>query len=129
MPISFLIPTRKRPDNMRRLAASIYDNAAKPENVELLFYIDVDDIESYEIAGDLMEFYSNCGYIQGPRICLSEIHNTLLRYSKFDDIYCYAGDDNVVLTKGFDKIVYEEFDKYSDKLILLFGDDLFNPNT
>lgn len=125
--ISFLVPTRGRPTNMKRLADSIYEMAKYPDQVELWWYIDNDDKEEVvDMAQFLMEQYPTCSYYCGPRICLSETHNLLLEYTKFNSIYSYLGDDNVVRTLGYDEIVYEEFDKYQDKIILLYGSDLYN---
>jgi hypothetical protein len=41
--ISILIPTRKRPENIRRFVTAINSVTADPRNIEIIFGIDEDD--------------------------------------------------------------------------------------
>lgn len=128
--IAFLVPSRGRPSNMERLVNSIYENAAEPKNVDVWFRLDDDDNDSLYKAMDLFHEFGNVYARIGPRIVLSEMTNELHdKAKKICNIFCYLGDDCVVRTKEFDNIVREEFNKVSDRLILLYGSDGYNPNT
>lgn len=115
--ISLLLPSRGRPDNIERLAKSALDTAARPEEVELIVYIDNDD-DSYNGR----EYPANVHIYKTERTVLSVYWN--MAYAKArGDILMHCGDDIVFHTQGWDTIVEQEFDKYPDKIVLLYGDD------
>ena len=58
MNISCLLPTRQRPAGMIRLADSIFTTASDPDSIEIIFYIDNDDLPSKECADKLKEKYN-----------------------------------------------------------------------
>lgn len=115
--ISLLVPTRGRPENMRRLVNSARDTADYP--VPVVFYIDEDDTASAQEADDLC-----CDSVVGPRIVLSQMWNECYRLST-TDINMHCGDDIVFQTPSWDRIVEEMFDQFPDKIALVYGDDGF----
>ena len=115
--ISILVPTRKRPKNVRRIVSSILNNAHEPNQTEILFYIDEDDDT---FPDDILQH--NIRKIVGPRLWLSIMQN-ILYFNCRGEIIMYAGDDVVFSTPNWDQIVRSEFNKFEDKLILLYGDD------
>ena len=115
--VSILVPTRKRPENVRRLVLSILSNAHKPDQTEILFYIDEDDDT---FPDDILQH--NIRKIVGPRLWLSIMQN-ILYFNCRGEIVMYAGDDVVFSTPNWDQIVRNEFNKSEDKLILVYGDD------
>lgn len=121
MEISLLCPTRNRPNFMKELWESAYDNSLYKDKIELIFYIDSDDsgsIEMYESLG------SNVHAIIDERGegNLSIMWNKC--YEKASaDIVMHCGDDIRFRTPEWDKIVIDEFNKYEDKIVLVYGND------
>jgi hypothetical protein len=67
--ISFLVPTRNRPDRLQELINSVFTTASHPEDIEFIIYIDDDD-HSYDD-------FSLPGYakiIRGPRKNLAQCY-------------------------------------------------------
>lgn len=116
---SLLCPTRGRPTEIHRLYQSIIDTADKPEEIELVLYIDDDD-RSY----DGVEFNGKVSvqFVPGARIVLSQMWNECYKVSK-GDILMHCGDDIVFRTKGWDTTVKDAFSQYPDKIVFVFGDD------
>ena len=116
--ISILTPTRGRPENVKRLVRSALSTAQFPDQVEFLFYVDLDD-DSFpsEIES------TNVRVIRGPRMWLSVLQNILYANCK-GEIVMYSGDDLVFKTQGWDKKVVGAIEKYPDKLALVYPNDL-----
>tara|TARA_R110002012_G_scaffold43964_3_gene118555 strand:+ start:1079 stop:1774 length:696 start_codon:yes stop_codon:yes gene_type:complete len=121
MKISLLCPTRKRPSFMKELWESAHSNAAFKEDIELIFYIDSDDSESIEMCKTLG---TNVHAIIDERGDgnLSVMWNRCYEKSSAD-IVMHCGDDIRFRTLNWDKIVIDEFDKYDDKIVLIYGND------
>lgn len=134
MKISFLMPTRGRPHNMRRFAKSCFETAKNPSDVQIMMYIDDDDTESYATAHDLADEYG-CPcitFISGPRQYLSKCHNDLYTAEQngiqfcLSDIVSFIGDDVIFLTKGWDEKIISAFDEFQDKIVFVYPDDGMN---
>lgn len=115
--ISLLLPSRGRPFNVQRLAESALTHAADPDDIELIVYIDNDD-------------YSYIGRVFPPQVTIYKTQRTLLSnywnmaYDKArGPIYMHCGDDIVFQTEGWDDKVKAAFERYPDKIALIFGDD------
>jgi len=117
--ISILLPTRKRPANLRRLVTSIRETSVT--NPEIVVYIDDDDKESIPAAEEL-----KLEILVGPRIIMTDYWNKCFNVCS-GDIVMQMGDDVVFKTHGWDRMVEQEFEKWPDKLIVVHGDDL-DPN-
>ena len=115
--ISILTPTRERPENVRRLIESVLSNAEVPKKVELLFYVDHDDPT---FPKSLIS--ENVKIVIGPRLWLSVMQNILYANAS-GEIIMYAGDDVVLNTPGWDRIVRDEFEKFEDKICVVYGND------
>jgi glycosyltransferase involved in cell wall biosynthesis len=113
--VSLLLPTRNRPANLRRLHQSLEDTSR--QRPEVVLYVDEDDQVSADMAEDL-----GWKYVQGPRICLSEMWNEAYKIST-GDILMHAGDDIIFRTKSWDYHVVKAFSKFPDRLIFAHGDD------
>lgn len=110
--MSILVPSRGRPDNVRRLYKSLVDTTVG--EWELLIRLDLDDPANY----DQPPHQTN---IIGRRLLLSELWNDLVPYS-LGDILCHGGDDITFDTPGWDIIVREAFP--DDMVAFVHGDDL-----
>lgn len=114
--ISILLPSRGRPENVDRLVDSVMDTAEG--QVEIILYLDEDDDTQhrYPLKNPIVK-----GYLT-KRTVLSMYWN--LAYEKATgSIFMQCGDDIVFRTKGWDTKVKEAFDKYPDKIVLVYGDD------
>lgn len=116
--ISILCPTRGRPENVIRKVRSILSTSHRPDLVEIIFYVDNDDVSFPETILK----NSNVIVVNGPRMWLSILQNVLYSYSK-GEIIMYTGDDVVFETKNWDKIIREEFNAQEDKILLVYGTD------
>ena len=118
--ISILLPSRGRPNNLRRLLQSIQDTADIPVEIEVIVRLDSDDSSYYEY-GDITEDF-NVYLFPGPRTVLSRCWNECFQVST-GDILMHCGDDIVFRTAGWDTIVKQTFDEYSDKIVFVYGND------
>lgn len=121
--ISICVPTRGRPDNVRRLMASVL---ATSTNTEVVFYADEDD-DTYEAARDalrkVMDLRSRrVSFIRGPRIVMSDMWNKCAVKAR-GEILMLSGDDCVFRTPGWDVAVETAFEDYPDRIVLVYGDD------
>ena len=115
--ISLLIPTRDRPNNVRRTIDSVKKTARRPDLVEMLFYVDLDD---HTFPNDVLE--KNIRVVRGPRMWLSVLQNILYANAS-GEIIMYTGDDVVYETHGWDEEVRNTINSETDKLVLVYGND------
>ena len=122
--ITFLCPTRNRPAGLKRLISSALKTCSGQIPIEFGFYIDDDDTVSDPALGEMVrELRANIWYTTGPRLhALSEASNILARMTK-QGIMFFCGDDVEVQTLNWDMLVYQEFEKINDKILLVYGDD------
>lgn len=115
--ISLLLPSRGRPHNLERLAKSATETADRPDEVELVVFIDEDDT-SY----DGWAFPSQVKIYTTPRTIMSKYWN--LAYERATGpIYMQCADDVIFQTPGWDTRVKEAFEHYPDKIVMVYGDD------
>jgi hypothetical protein len=132
MKISILIPTRKRIQNIKNLVESVYSTAKNINNIELAFYVDSDDEETKAFFAKEKEkpkfthLIETKVVIQDRQATFGETNNVLYRIST-GDIVMMAADDVCFRTKNWDQIVTDEFEKYPDKIVLIFGYDGIQP--
>jgi len=124
MKISIIMPTRNRPDNLQRLFDSLIATVADPLNVEVSSRIDEDDILSKQVFDNYIGRGFNCRYIIGPRSAerLNPLWNDAWKNAT-GEIYMMSGDDFVFRTPGWDTVIRNEFEKSSDKIRFIFGED------
>lgn len=115
--ISILVPTRNRPDSVKRLLDSAYETA-KGE-IEFIFYVDDDDESTLDVIDR-----AGATYIVGPRVVLSEMWNRCWEKARFD-IGMHCGDDIVFRSDNWDQEVLARFDGMPDKILFVHGNDGF----
>tara|TARA_R100001015_G_C4630660_1_gene192484 strand:- start:84 stop:809 length:726 start_codon:yes stop_codon:yes gene_type:complete len=122
MKISLLCPTRKRPKFMTDMWNSALETCSENCEIEVVFAIDQDDAESIEAYFEISS--DNTKAVLCPRLNgnLSEMWNRCHLVST-GDIFHHCGDDLRFRTEDWDKMVIEEFNKYNDKIALVYGDD------
>ncbi len=113
--ISFLLPTRKRLASLKQFVNSVLETADDPKKIEFICYVDEDDY-SYDDWDTPMQVVIT----KGPRRNLSQCY---LWEEAIGPIYVMGGDDVIFHTRGWDTTVLAEFEKYPDRILLVYGDD------
>lgn len=114
--ISLLVPTRNRPEQVRRLVDSAIDTAANPEGVEFVFYEDDD------APGSVPPECDEWTVVRGPRIVLSEMWNRCAEVAS-GDILGHMGDDLVFRSNDWDTAVRQAFEGCQDRVLFVHGND------
>lgn len=123
MKISLLLPTRNRPDNLRRFVESARSLASDPDNIEIVAYIDRDDV-SYDGVLPALDIK----VVRGERIVLSQMWNECYKVAT-GEIFGHMGDDIIFRTVGWDDVVRRYINYYSDHIAFVYGRDGFSPDT
>lgn len=121
--ISLLLPSRQRPKELERLWNSALDTADKPNELELVVYIDDDD-KSY----DKLILSSPVVFVNGPRehdgkVNLSIKWNECWKKAN-GEIFMHCGDDIIFRTKGWDTAVREAIDTRPGKICFVWCNDV-----
>jgi hypothetical protein len=121
--ISLICPTRKRPHNVQRLIESVERTSSGEIPVFIKFYIDDDDETLEDVKRlETCKEHITLQVTVGPRILMCEMSNILARTAE-EGILFFCGDDIVMESLDWDLKVKEEFKKYSDRILLVYGDD------
>jgi glycosyltransferase involved in cell wall biosynthesis len=120
--ISIILPTRGRPENLKRMINSILITATYPENIEMCFRVDSDDIESIKTLITLSEKININIKIGTKYQCHGYYWNEAWEMAS-NDVLQMSGDDFVYHTKGWDVEVLKEINKYDDKMVMVYGRD------
>ena len=120
--ISLLLPTRERPESMRKVWKSAIDTADHSKFIEICFYIDEDDIISINEANAMASKCKRVKYKVGPRIVLAQCWNECYKISN-GEILMQCGDDIIFRSKHWDTIVRNMFRKHEDRIMFVHGDD------
>lgn len=126
--ISLLVPTRKRPEKLRRMIESV--RATALNDVEIICYVTPDD-NSYRgsMVGDpegTRRYFYDAKFVEGPRLAHSDLWNALLPHAT-GDIFQQTADDVIYRTPQWDRYVEEAFAAVEDRILLVHGHDC-SPN-
>tara|TARA_R110000824_G_scaffold36029_5_gene112252 strand:+ start:4164 stop:4859 length:696 start_codon:yes stop_codon:yes gene_type:complete len=125
MKISILVPTRNRPENIKTLYESLYKKTKHKDNIEILFYIDKDDINSKQFfKKNRGRFLIENKVFIGSRTTLGKAYNYLYKQCE-GDLVMSAADDIEFRTDGWDEVLLKEYYKIKDKIALFAVDDLY----
>lgn len=117
--ISLLLPTRGRPLLVRRFFESVIKKTECLDGVEVVLYVDEDDIESHNIDCARLKVRK----IIGPRSSMGFYNSRCLAEAR-GEIIILVNDDMVVQTRGWDKRIRELDESVQDKIYLAYGNDL-----
>jgi hypothetical protein len=117
--ISFLLPTRGRPELVKRFINSAKVLADCPESFEIILYVDEDDI-----SPPIESNHKNLKIIYGPRTSMGTCNSRCLAEA-IGEIIVLANDDVVLKTKGWDTEIRKIHEKYFDGIYLAYPNDLF----
>ncbi len=118
--ISLLLPSRGRPKLAQRLIGSIAAHSSELMRVEIVIYVDDDDLGSHHISSDTVAVKR----IIGPRINMGACTSTCLAAAR-GDIIVLANDDMVIRTPGWDTKIAELHAGIPDGIYLAYANDLF----
>lgn len=76
--ISLLLPTRGRPSLVYRLFDSIVETTSNPKRLEVVLYLDEDDLKSQKISHSILPITK----LIGPSISMGSLNSACYRASK-----------------------------------------------
>lgn len=134
MKFSILLPTRKRISNLKRMLKSIGETLSEENTLEVLFYVDADDVESVEFVNDLNS--DRPDYLSKNKIDLKVFQDPdndkkwigcwwefLYRKSSGDYIML-AGDDIIFKTKDWDKKIVDKYKSIGHNYAVVYCNDM-----
>ena len=126
--ISLLCPTRGRPVGAQHLVESVYRTAAIPKKIEILFYVDSDDIykDAYQLFAERtknrFKRLLRCEVFIGEPMSVSKSWNILASKSK-GDVFIMANDDQIYVDYGWDIYLDNEIKKFPDEIYCMRFND------
>jgi len=131
--ISLLLYTRAKVDRLIKTLDSIEETTDVKTQMDVWVYVDEDDTITRDfILSDYCNRYGSnvIFYIGTHTKSLAENYNTLWKESTNAGLYMPAGDDFIIITKGWDRIVRRAFNEYQDRIGFMYAiDNSFNANT
>jgi len=125
--ISILIPTRGRPNYLKNVFDSIEDTTKDKSLVDVWIYVDDDDVATKQFIDTYpKDKYSfKIAYVFGPRTNTQGEMSNILREKCTTNpgIYMLTGDDYIFVTKYWDNIIREAFNRYPDRILLAYPVD------
>ena len=123
---SLVVPTRGRPDGLRRLFNSLKATTANPDTLEVILVVDADDMRTLEFVYDDVP---SRRVVVPPGLKMGELN--MAGYDAATGAYIMLlNDDVIVRTGGWDEKVLAGFRTFSDRIVLvhvndkIFGDKL-----
>jgi glycosyl transferase/beta-hydroxylase protein BlmF len=129
--IAILTPTRARPGRLDTFIESVYATASNPERVFTYNYIDEDDPRQKAYEDYAAKQHDNSTNLLGETQSVSISWNVLAQYAanhldRPADILIMGNDDLIYRTPGWDVIVEDESNKFSDDIYCMYMEDLIN---
>ena len=118
--ISLLVPTRGRPKLLQRLFDSLVDTTSQLARIEIVLYIDEDDLPTHEVTHaslQLIKLIKPAGEKMGRM-------NQLCYEASRGRFVMLMNDDVVFRTKAWDGRVLDAFRRFPDEAALVYGNDL-----
>ncbi len=117
---SFLLPTRGRPDSVKRLFRSIIETTSNLKEIEIILAVDSDDLESQKIINDQLKIKK----ILLPRgLNMGALNQACFKASSGRYVIG-MNDDVIIRTKNWDQIVENVMGIYRDDIVLVHVNDL-----
>jgi hypothetical protein len=118
--ISLLLPTRGRPALARRFLDSVAEHTGDLADVEVVLYVDEDDVDSHTLGHDRVRVTR----IIGPLASMGSYNTACLERSA-GSIVMLVNDDVIIRTSGWDDHVRALDREYADRIYLGYPNDLF----
>jgi len=117
---SFLLPTRERPDLLRRFLESVRENTDRPDELEIIIAADDDDEASQNFHFEGLEIKK----VVLPRGATMGTLNTTCYEACCGRFIMLVNDDIIVRTPHWDSQVGEVLAEYPDEIVLVHVNDL-----
>jgi|SRR5579859_7562763 len=125
--ISLLIPTRARTAYLQRLFASLEATTSSKNEVDAWVYVDEDDdaTRGFIAAHPTLPYTFQVHWLVGERTnTQGEMTNRLWERSASNaGIYFPLPDDYVFTTPGWDRLVRDAFNRFPDRIVLVYPDE------
>jgi glycosyltransferase involved in cell wall biosynthesis len=118
--ISLVVPTRGRPKLLERLFDSVADTTSRLERIEIVLYIDEDDLPTQEVSHPLLQLIK---LIKPAGEKMGRMNQMCYEASR-GRFLMLMNDDVVFRTKGWDARVLDAFTLFPDDAALVYGNDL-----
>lgn len=128
--IALLVPTRGRPQQLAEFISSVEKNTRYLEKLELLLFIDSDDLLTIESLKRLKPtpFPTRC-LISERTATMGVMANTMASLAiQTCGLLMGAADDYRFATKDWDEAIREPFRRYPDRIVLVYPLDHLTPN-
>lgn len=123
--ICLLIPTLNRPEKFIKAITSFISRADKPEDLEIIVGIEIDDRNTIVAFNEIKRKYENLCWelmlFEGKNF-LIEKYNLMYNIAQENIIFGIA-DDNYMTTQGWDTKIREVFQDSKDKLVCAVVND------
>ena len=118
--ISLVVPTRGRPKLLERLFDSVADTTSRLEKIEIVLYIDEDDLPTQEVSHPLLQLIK---LIKPAGEKMGRMNQMCYEASR-GRFVMLMNDDVVFRTKAWDARVLDAFTRFPDDVALVYGNDL-----
>jgi hypothetical protein len=118
--ISLILPTRGRPTLVERFFGSLGKMTSHLDQVEVILYVDEDDISSHHL--DSQDFHVT--RIIGPALSMGGYNSACFERAR-GEIIILVNDDIVIRSVGWDDRVREMNAEFEDQIYLGYANDLF----
>ncbi|MBM4298677.1 MAG: hypothetical protein FJ143_13145, partial [Deltaproteobacteria bacterium] len=119
--ISLLLPTRGRPELLRRLFNSVAVTTAAIDRLELVLYIDEDDAPTQDLSHDGLPIVR---LIKPAQQTMGRMNQACYEASR-GRFVMLMNDDVVFRTPGWDRHLVASFQQFGDEIALVYGNDLY----
>ena len=118
--ISFLVPTRGRSNLVVNFLNSLVNFSSDIKNIEVILYIDEDDIGSQAIEHEVVNLIK----IIGPALSMGSYNLECFKKAQ-GTILILCNDDVLIRTKNWDKKIQRLHAVLDDQIYLAYPNDLF----
>ncbi len=119
--LSLLLPTRGRPAFVENFLQSVIENSSDPQSVEVVLTVDQDDVNSHAITCpsplQMVKMVGSSGRPMG-------LMNQQCYEASSGQYVMLVNDDAICQTKGWDTEIYKTFSRFSDRIALVYGNDM-----
>jgi len=115
-----LLPTRARPELLKRLLANLLEMTYNLDSLEVIIYVDDDDVTSLDISNNNIKTQ----LIVGPKLSMGG-YNTFCLNKSIGDIIVLINDDLVINTPGWDEHIRKIDAEFTDGIYLVYANDLY----
>ena len=116
---SLIVPTRRRPRQLRRFLDSVAATATDPKGIEVVLVVDADDPESIAAAHSSLALRR---VVVSPRKTMGDLNRAGYEASGGDYVML-LNDDVIARTRGWDETALACFRRFPDPIVLVHVND------